>query len=65
MSGTSVSPFFTTIMTYQRKLAYSKPCTSVLGRIAEATGFGSFSYFVKCFVRLTGMTPNAYRKQFR
>lgn len=36
-----------------------------IGAIAEATGFGSFPYFVRCFVKHTGKRPNAFRKQFR
>ncbi|MBB6735581.1 helix-turn-helix transcriptional regulator [Cohnella zeiphila] len=36
-----------------------------VGRIAEESGFGSFPYFVRCFGRLAGMTPAAFRKQFR
>lgn len=36
-----------------------------VGAIAEATGFGSFPYFVRCFVKQTGQRPNAFRKQFR
>jgi len=36
-----------------------------VGRIAEETGFGSFPYFVRCFGRLTGTTPAAFRKRFR
>jgi AraC-like DNA-binding protein len=36
-----------------------------VGRIAEDSGFGSFPYFVRCFGRLAGMTPTAFRRQFR
>ncbi len=36
-----------------------------VGRIAENTGFGSFPYFVRCFGRLAGTTPKAFRSQYR
>ncbi|WP_123042395.1 helix-turn-helix domain-containing protein [Cohnella candidum] len=36
-----------------------------IGGIAEETGFGSFPYFVRCFTRYAGMTPKAFRKQYR
>ncbi|MFC4598698.1 helix-turn-helix transcriptional regulator [Cohnella hongkongensis] len=36
-----------------------------VGRIAERAGFGSFPHFVRCFSRLAGSTPGAFRKRFR
>jgi AraC-like DNA-binding protein len=36
-----------------------------VGRIAEDTGFGSFPYFIRCFGRQVGMTPTAFRSQYR
>ncbi|GIQ63262.1 putative HTH-type transcriptional regulator YisR [Paenibacillus cisolokensis] len=36
-----------------------------VGKVAEETGFGSFPYFVRCFRRHAGLTPSAFRKQFR
>lgn len=33
--------------------------------VAEAAGFGSLPYFVRCFKRHAGMPPKAYREQFR
>lgn len=36
-----------------------------IGEIAEATGFGSFPYFIRCFVKHTGLRPHAFRQQYR
>ncbi|OMF22915.1 AraC family transcriptional regulator [Paenibacillus sp. FSL H8-0548] len=36
-----------------------------IGHIAEATGFGSFPYFVRCFFRNTGQKPKSFRNQYR
>jgi YesN/AraC family two-component response regulator len=36
-----------------------------IGQISENTGFGSFPYFVRCFIKHTGMRPRAFRLQFR
>src|SRR5262249_11515593 len=33
--------------------------------IAHAAGFANLSYFNRCFRRLRGVTPRAYRGQFR
>jgi AraC-like DNA-binding protein len=36
-----------------------------IGRIAEATGFGSFPYFVRCFSRYAGCRPREFRMRHR
>lgn len=36
-----------------------------VGKIAESTGFRSFTHFIRCFGRNTGMNPTNYRKQYR
>ncbi|MBM7567213.1 helix-turn-helix domain-containing protein [Paenibacillus sacheonensis] len=36
-----------------------------IGSIAEATGFATFSYFVRCFGKHTGTKPKAFRQRFR
>mgnify|MGYP002401514423 CR=1 FL=1 len=36
-----------------------------VGTIAENVGFGSFPHFVRCFGRLAGTTPKAFRMRFR
>ncbi|MDG0812362.1 helix-turn-helix domain-containing protein [Cohnella rhizosphaerae] len=36
-----------------------------VGRIAEETGFGTFSYFVRCFGRQVGTTPRSFRMRYR
>ncbi|ETT66195.1 helix-turn-helix transcriptional regulator [Paenibacillus sp. FSL H8-457] len=36
-----------------------------IGRIAEESGFGSFPYFIRCFVRYTGFKPNSFRLKYR
>ncbi len=36
-----------------------------IGSIAEQVGFGSFPHFVRCFGRLAGTTPKAFRMRFR
>ncbi|MEC0256307.1 helix-turn-helix domain-containing protein [Paenibacillus lautus] len=36
-----------------------------IGRIAEESGFGSFPYFIRCFVRYTGFKPKSFRQKYR
>jgi AraC-like DNA-binding protein len=36
-----------------------------IGRIAEESGFGSFPYFIRCFIRYTGIKPKSFRQKFR
>ncbi|MBB3111641.1 AraC-like DNA-binding protein [Paenibacillus phyllosphaerae] len=36
-----------------------------IGRIAEETGFGTFSYFIRSFNRLAGCTPKEFRTRYR
>lgn len=36
-----------------------------IGRIAEESGFGSFPYFIRCFIRYTGFKPKSFRKKYR
>ncbi|WP_199615262.1 helix-turn-helix domain-containing protein [Paenibacillus alkalitolerans] len=36
-----------------------------VSRIAEDVGFTHVSYFTQCFAKSEGLTPSAYRKQFR
>ncbi|MEK8131274.1 helix-turn-helix domain-containing protein [Paenibacillus filicis] len=36
-----------------------------IGHIAEATGFVTFSYFVRCFSKHTGTRPTAFRSEYR
>ena len=34
-----------------------------LSEVADRSGFGDYSGFLRSFRRMTGMAPNAYRKQ--
>ena len=34
-----------------------------IAEIADMLGFYDISYFYKCFIMLTGMTPNQYRNR--
>ncbi|WP_127593611.1 helix-turn-helix transcriptional regulator [Paenibacillus lautus] len=36
-----------------------------IGCIAEESGFGSFPYFIRCFVRYTGFKPKSFRQKYR
>lgn len=36
-----------------------------IGRIAEESGFGSFPYFIRCFIRHTGFKPKSFRQKYR
>ncbi|WP_225442648.1 helix-turn-helix domain-containing protein [Paenibacillus lycopersici] len=36
-----------------------------IGAVAEATGFVTFSYFVRCFAKHTGTRPKAFRQRYR
>ncbi|WP_339265754.1 AraC family transcriptional regulator [Paenibacillus sp. FSL K6-1330] len=36
-----------------------------IGRIAEESGFGSFPYFIRCFIRYTGFKPKSFRQKYR
>jgi len=36
-----------------------------IGRIAEETGFGSFPYFIRCFIRYAGIKPKSFRQKYR
>ncbi|MFC4812470.1 helix-turn-helix domain-containing protein [Paenibacillus sp. GCM10023250] len=36
-----------------------------IGKIAEDTGFVTFSYFVRCFGKHTGTRPKAFRQRYR
>jgi YesN/AraC family two-component response regulator len=36
-----------------------------IGKIAEDSGFGSFPFFIRCFIKHTGFRPKAFRMKHR
>jgi len=62
VTDTSVNHYLLKVRLERSKRMLQDKTTMSLGKIAEACGFGSITYFHTIFKRSTGLTPNEYRR---
>jgi len=62
VTNTSVNQYLLRVRLERSKQMLEGKNSLPLGKIAEACGFGSITYFHTIFKRSTGMTPNEYRQ---
>ena len=62
VTNTSVNNYLLKVRLERSKQMLESKAPMSLGKIAEACGFGSNTYFHTIFKRMTGITPNEYRR---